>query len=150
MNKVVKLVVFNLDKQRYAIHLSAVERDVRIVEITPLPEAPEIVLGVINVQGRVIPVVNIRRRFSLPEREIDLSDHLIIVHTPRRIVAIVADAVYGIVELPEEEVILAEKILPRMGYVEGVVKLEDGMILIHDLDRFLSLDEEEALNRVMG
>src|SRR5277367_233894 len=68
------LVVFDLEEQRYALRLSAVEQVVRAVEITPLPKAPEIIRGVVNVHGRVVPVYHIRARFRLPEREIDLSD----------------------------------------------------------------------------
>lgn len=140
-------VVFFLDGQRYALHLSAVERIIRAVEVTPLPKAPEIVLGIINMQGRIIPVVNIRRRFRLPEREIDLSHQLIIANTAKRSVALVVDEVRGIIEQAQEEVVPAEVVLPGVKYVEGVVKLEDGMILIHDLDRFLSLEEEKALDK---
>jgi chemotaxis signal transduction protein len=66
MNKSIPLVVFTLDEQRYALHLDAVKRIVRAVEVTPLPKAPQIVLGVVNVQGKVIPVMNLRSRFSLP------------------------------------------------------------------------------------
>jgi purine-binding chemotaxis protein CheW len=149
MNHLNQLLVFILDEQRYALSLAAVERVVRMVDITPLPKAPEMVLGVVNLQGRVVPLFNIRQRFGVPERELNLSDQLIIAHTSRRTVALVADAVSGLIERPEEEIIRAEKILPGMEYVEGVVKLEDGMILIHDLDQFLSLQEENALDKAM-
>jgi purine-binding chemotaxis protein CheW len=142
-------VVFVLDGQRYALYLSAVERIIRAVEVTPLPKAPEIVLGIINMQGRIIPVVNIRRRFRLPEREMDLSDQLIIANTTKRSVALVVDEARGIIEQAQEEVVPAEVVLPGVKYVEGVVKLEDGMILIHDLDRFLSLEEEKSLDRAL-
>jgi purine-binding chemotaxis protein CheW len=145
-----QLVVFTLDEGRYALYLSAVERILRTVEITPLPKAPEIVLGVVNVQGRIIPVVNIRKRFGLPEREMNLSDQLIIARTSRRAVALVADEVSDVTQIPEEEVVKAEKVVPGMDYVEGVVKLEDDMVLVHDLDRFLSLEEEKALDEAMG
>lgn len=148
-NKSHQLVVFTLNEQRCALHLSTVERAFRIVEITPLPKAPEIVLGVVNVHGRVIPVVNIRRRFGLPDREMRLTDQLIIARTPKRVIAPLVDSVIGVAEYPEEEVIKAEKILPGLEYVEGVVKLEDGLILIHDLDKLLSLDEEKSLDEVM-
>jgi len=144
-----QLVVFYLDGQRYGLRLSTVERVVRAVEVTPLPAAPEIVLGVINVEGRIIPVVNVRRRFRLPEKETSLSDHLIIARTARRKVALVADSVSGIVDAPSAVVIDASEILPQIEYVEGVAKLEDGMALIHDLDRFLSLEENRALDEVI-
>ncbi len=71
-------VVFGLDEHSFALRLSAVVRVVRAVEVTPLPRAPEIVLGVINVQGRITPVFDVRKRFRLPAREISLSDQFII------------------------------------------------------------------------
>jgi purine-binding chemotaxis protein CheW len=145
-----KLVVFTLDDQRYALHLSAVERIVRAVEVTPLPKAPEIVIGVINVQGRIIPVFNMRKRFRLPEHEIELSDQFIIAHTAKRTVALVADGVKDIIDRSDQEIISAEEIVPGLEYVKGVVKLEDGLVLIHDLDTFLSLKEEIALDKALS
>lgn len=145
MEKLLHLVIFILNEQQYALHLSSVDRIVRIVKITPLPKAPDIVYGVVNLKGKIIPVINIRKRFRLPEREIHLSDHLIIAKTSMRTVALLADEVSRVVETTASEVIESEKILAYMDYVEGVVKLEDGLILIHDLDRFLSIDEEKAL-----
>lgn len=141
MNNTEQLVVFTLDENRYALYLPAVERVVRMVEITPLPEAPGIVLGVINLQGQVIPVINMRRRFNLADRELELGDQLVIARTPQRTLAFAAESVSSVIEYPQQKVIEGEKILPDMEYVEGVVKLEDGMILIHDLATFLSLEE---------
>lgn len=149
MNNSNQLVVFTLDDQRYALHLPSVERIVRSVEITPLPKAPDIVLGIVNIQGRIIPVVNIRKRFHLPEREINLSDQLIIANTSKRPVALLTEAVNEVIEQSGKRVITSEEILPGIKYIEGVVKLEDGMILIHDLDKFLSLEEEEVLDEAM-
>lgn len=143
------LVTFTLDEHRYALRLSAVERILRAVEAEPLPRAPEIVLGVINLQGRILPVVNIRKRFRLAEREVELTDHLIIARTSKRAVALIADSVTGVFELPDQEVIAADEILPGLEYVEGVVRLQDGVIFIHNLDRFLSLDEERTLEAAL-
>ena len=149
MDRVDQLVVFTLDEQQYAIPLAAVERIVRALEITPLPKAPEIVLGMVNIQGRVIPVFNIRKRFNLPEREISLNDHIILARTSRRPVALVVDEVSGVIDRSEGEVVAAEDILAGMEYVEGVVKLEQGMVLIHDLNKFLSLEEEIELGEAV-
>ena len=145
-----QLVVFDLDKQRYALRLSAVERIVMVAEITPLLKAPQIVLGVLNVQGRIIPVIDIRKRFNLPARETLLSDHMIIATPGARTVALVADAVSGVIERGDEEITLPDKIVPGLEYVEGVVKLEDGLILIHNLETFLSLEEENSLQHAMA
>ncbi|MGB9092805.1 MAG: chemotaxis protein CheW [Gallionella sp.] len=145
MKKPDHLIVFSLDRQRYALPLHAVDRVVRMVAITPLPKAPDIVLGVVNLQGHVIPVIDIRRRFSLPEKKIALTDQLVVAHTLRRPVALVADAVHDVIG-SAQGLIETENILPGLEYVEGVVKLTDGLILIHDLDRFLSLEEESSLD----
>ena len=144
------LVLFHLDEQRYALLLPVVEQVVRAVEITPLPKAPEIILGVINVHGQVIPVVDARKRFRLPEREVDLDDQIMIARTPKRLLALPVDSVEGVVGYSEEQVVVSEKIVPGIEYVEGVLKLSDGLILIHDLDKFLSLEEEKILNGAMS
>ncbi|MDD5180894.1 MAG: chemotaxis protein CheW [Gallionellaceae bacterium] len=144
-----QIVIFTLDDQRYGLPLSAVGRVVRMVDITPLPKAPDNVLGIINVQGRVIPVINMRRCFRLPEWGLALTDRLVIAHTARRPVALVADAVTGVLEYAEQEAAAAQDILPNVEYVAGVVKLESGLILVHDLDKFLSLEEDAALDRAL-
>lgn len=146
INKVEQLVVFKLDGQRYALYLNVVERVVHVVEITPLPKAPAIVLGLINFGGKVIPVVNIRKRLNFEEREIQLTDQLIIAKTSKRIIALMVDEVSGILENTAQEIIPTNNVLPNLAYVNGIIKLDDGLVLIHDLNKFLSLEEEELLN----
>lgn len=145
INKIKEIVVFKLDEQRYALYLSAVERVVHAVEITPLPKAPAIVLGVINFGGKVIPVVNLRKRLNLKERKIQLTDQLIIAKTSKRNIALLVDEVTGLLKNTVQEMILPDSVLPNLEYVDGIIKLEDGLVLIHDLDKFLSLEEEELL-----
>jgi len=145
----VQLVAFFLGDRRYALHLGAVERVIPPVDIIPLPKAPEIVLGLINLRGKIIPVLNVRRRFRVPERQIGLQDHFIIARTSRRVVALPVDSAGGVIEISGQEVTEASDILSGLEHVEGVVKLRDGMLLIHDLERFLSLEEEATLDRAL-
>lgn len=149
MKKSEFLIIFTLDDQRYALPLPAADRVVRMVAITPLPKAPGIVLGVVNFQGRVIPVINVRRRFCLPEREIALTDQLLIAHTGRRHVALVVDAVLEVIAYAAQSLSATENIVPNVEYVTGVLKLADDLILIHDLDKFLSLEEEDSLDQAL-
>lgn len=149
MNRMIRLVNFNLDDQKYALLLSSVIRIIRVVEITRLPEAPDIVLGVINMHGLIMPVFDIRKRFHLAQREMQLDDQLIIAHTSPRTVALLVDFVNDIIDISEEKIIAGENILPGLDYIEGVVKTEDGMVLIHDLEQFLSLQEKNALHEAM-
>jgi purine-binding chemotaxis protein CheW len=149
MKRLRELVTFSLDDRKFALCVSAVQRIVRVVEVTALPKAPEIVVGIINMQGKVIPVFDIRMRFQLPAREMQLSDQLIIASITKRTVALTVDSVDDVIEIPEERIIDAEQILPELEYVEGVVKTQGGMVLIHDLERFLSLPEEKALDEAL-
>ena len=150
MTQPTRLVVFRLDAQRYALPLASVERIVRAVETTRLPNAPAIVLGAINVAGRVLPVLNLRRRFGLPEREINPADQFLIAHTTRRTVVLVVDEALGMVECPATEIIQPIQIAPGLEQLQGVVRLDDGLVLIQDLEKFLSLDEARALDEAIN
>lgn len=149
MSQTAYLVVFALDEQRVALHLSAVERVVHAVEITRLPKSPDVVSGIINFQGQVVAVFDLRRRFRLPERELQLTDHIILARTAHRMVALVVDAVGAVVECADGETIPVDDVLPGTEYVVGVVKRPDGLILIHDLNTFLSLEEEQTLEAAL-
>ena len=143
------IVVFSVDNGRYALSLDAVIRVVRMVETTALPQAPEIICGVINFQSQIIPVINLRRRFRLPERSPQLTDQLIIARTSRRTVALAVDAVTSIVNSKTRPTTDPSVISAGLQYLKGVVTLDDGLILVNDLDSLLSLDEESALDQAM-
>jgi purine-binding chemotaxis protein CheW len=144
-----KFVLFTLNDQRIALHLSDVEKIARVVELTSMPNAPDIVMGVINVQGRIIPVVNLRKRFNLENRDIDLNDHFIIVRTTKRSMALWVDFVRDIVEIPKENIVENSSILPNLEYFEGAVKIQENIILIQDIEKFISLDEEKKLEKAI-
>ena len=149
MTERVELLVFRLDDQRYALRLGAGERFVRAVEVTPLPGAPAIVLGAIDVGGSVLPVLSLRRRFGLLEREIGVTDQFLIARTSSRAVALVVDEALGVIAVPADVVIGGGRIVPGLEHVQGVVALDDGLVLIHDLATCLSLDEERVLARAL-
>lgn len=148
------VVVFLLDEQRYAVHLHAVERVLPMVAASPLPRAPAIVAGVINVHGRPVPVLDLRARFGRPTRDYGLEGELLIVRTPQRPVAFPVDAVVGVAELDAGATIPTTTLLPGVGYVSGIAPTGDGLLFIHDVDTFLSLEEEaqlqEAVTAVQG
>jgi purine-binding chemotaxis protein CheW len=149
MSEHLQFVVFRLDEQRYGLPLEVVERIVRAAEMTPLPRAPAIVLGAIDVGGLVLPVLNAWRRFRLPEHEVSPADQFLIARTGGRTVVFVIDEAQGVIEVPAVEIVDVDEIVPGLDQIRGVVKLDDGLVLIHDLDKFLSLDEELALDQAM-
>ena len=131
------VVVFALDEVRFALSMNVVERVVRAVEVSPVPDAPPGVIGVINLHGRIIPVFDIRPRFNLAPREIRVSDHLLIAHAGDRDVAVLVDAAVDVVAADDTSVTLAADTLASLGAVEGVVVQGGAIVPIQDLSRFL-------------
>jgi purine-binding chemotaxis protein CheW len=144
-----QLVAFILGEQQYALPLATVQRVVRMVGVTPLPKAPEVVLGVIDFQGNIIPVVSMRKRFGLAEPESSVSDQLIVADSGTRNVALVVNSVIGVLERATEEVIEAQEVVSGAQYLEGITRLEGGMVFIHNLHRFLSQDEDRQLDALL-
>ncbi len=144
------MIGFWLDEHRFALELPAVERIVRIVEITPLPNAPAIMMGAINVEGRVIPAINLRARLGLRQRAVTLNDLIILARTPKRVLALVVDAVEDLHQRQSGQVQTATSIFPNLPYLKGIAKLNDGLVLINDLASFLSLDEEKELDTALA
>lgn len=139
-------VMFTLDGQRYALPLNAVSRIVRAAEITALPLAPAIVAGALDVGGRILPVFNLRRRLQLPDLPLALSHQFILAHTSRREVVLMVDAALGMIEAP------AQAVDPQATHPQpllGALSLPDGLVLIQDLEQFLSPSEDEALEQAM-
>lgn len=145
-----KLLIFDLSGLRCALPLAGIERILRAVEISPLPQAPEIVMGLVNVQGRIIPVLNIRKLFHLPETEPNLNDQIIIARTTTRLVAIPVDSAIGVAEYSAQDIIPSAELFPGIEYLEGVAKLHDGIIYIYNLDRFLTSDDETGIDPLLS
>jgi purine-binding chemotaxis protein CheW len=95
------LVCFRLDKHYYAIPLNYVDRVLRMVAIAKVPDAPEWMMGVIDLQGQVIPVLNLRKRFNLPEQTIHPDNRMIVLHHQKRLYAITADEVTQVTEISQ-------------------------------------------------
>ena len=144
-----QLLVFCLDGQRYALPLASAERVVQAVELTPLPGAPAVVAGAIDVEGRILPVLCLRRRIGRPPREIVPSDQLLIARIRERRVALLIDQAQGVIECELSAVADPAAIVPGLEQFRGVIQLADGMVLIHDLEKFMSADEAQALDSVM-
>ncbi|TAK72680.1 MAG: chemotaxis protein CheW [Betaproteobacteria bacterium] len=141
-----RLLLLTVGGQTYALHLEAVDRVLRMAEVTPLPGAPDPVEGVINIQGEVVAIVSIRRRLGLAHRDVAVSDSLVLARARARRLAIIAESVLGVVERPAGVVVSAGGLADGIQHIEGVLKTGDGLVLIHDLERFFSPEEEQSLD----
>lgn len=139
------LLVFRLEGQRCGLPVEAVERVLPMAAVTPLPQGPAVALGLLNLHGELLPVLDLRRRFGLPPADYGPGARLLVSWAGARRVLLPVDEVEEVVEIRREAVIPPEAILPGAGRLAGVVALPDGLLLIHDLEGFLSLEEERAL-----
>ncbi len=151
MEKSDNYIVFLLADQRFALPLSVVEQVEQVVEICPWPKMPGYIHGLINLHGEIIPVLNLRFLFGLESKEIELSDQLVIASSSARKLALLVDSTHEVFELDGSQVVNSDKILFEMLYIQGVMKLENGMVLINDIEEFLCPDNlkklEETLNK---
>lgn len=146
-NSVVLLAVEELN---LALNIEAVERVVRSVEIAPLPEPLRGILGVINMQGKIIPVFDLRARFGLPARDVRACDYLVIARMHSRTVALLVDSVAGVILGTEMQLTEISEILPHLECISGVIKIEDNLVFVHDLERFLSIKDYESLQLALS
>jgi purine-binding chemotaxis protein CheW len=144
-----QLVLFGLDSQRYALPLDVVERVVRAAAVIRLPGAPAIVHGAIDIHGEVLPVLSLRCVFRLRDRGIEPDDEFLVARTRSRLVALVIDSAHGVMECDAGDVITLDGTVPGLDHVRGLARLEDGLVLIHDLENVLSSADAEALDQAM-
>jgi purine-binding chemotaxis protein CheW len=141
--------MFRTENKPFALHLSVVERVLPMVAVSPLPGGPEIVLGAISLHGGVVPVLDLRRRMALPGCEYGPEAHLLVARAKQRVLALPVDEVTGVLRVAAEAVADPDELAPGLALLRGVAPLEDGILVIHDLDAFLSSEEEVALDRAL-
>lgn len=139
------IISLNLDDKIYAIDTAQVEKVILAVEIQKLPKAPEIVRGIINFHGEIIPVIDTSKLFHTTQREININDKIIIAYTEKRKIALIADSVNGLFSYTEEELIVPDNIIKGIKFIKGIIKRENQIIMIYDLDTFIDFSECEDL-----
>jgi purine-binding chemotaxis protein CheW len=142
-----EILVFSLAGQRYALWAADVRELLRAVAILPLPGAPRMVEGVINLRGRPVPVLDLRARFGLPGKPLEITEHLIVAAAGPRLVAIRADRALDLVGVALDDVSRGEF---QTGPAAGVVRLADGLAVIHELETFLQADEGAVLDGALA
>jgi purine-binding chemotaxis protein CheW len=137
-NPMNNFLIFQIDDQRFALTLSDVERVVRAVEVTPLPSAERYILGLVDVQGPVLMVVNSRKVLGIPEKEVELSDQFIIVKTSLNRVILVADSVIGVVPLAVQDLPSEKRYLEENNYIDFAARFDDSIVLVINLDKLIA------------
>lgn len=140
---VIQWVTFRLDGETYGINVMQVQEVLRMTEIAPVPGAPDYVIGIINLRGNVVTVIDTRKRFGLIPTEADDSTRIVIIESDNNIVGILVDSVAEVVNLRGSQIETA----PNVGndesskYIQGVFSREEDILILVDLNKFLSDDE---------
>ena len=140
-----QLVGFQLGNEEYGIDILKVQEINRIVKITRIPQSPDYVEGVINLRGKVIAIIDLRKRFSMPERAYDKQTRILVGEIEGMIVGLIVDAVSEVLRLPLNTIEPAPKIISKdkADYIKGVGKLEDRLLMLLDIDKILTGPDKE-------
>lgn len=147
--EIVQLVTFMLAEEEYGFQIEQVQEIIRMrnVKITTIPNAPGFVEGVINLRGRMIPVVDLRMRFGMPSEERGRANRIVVINVEERTVGCVVDEVVEVIRVPRDTV----EELPDLAvsiesdFIEGVARVEDRMVIVLDIKRMFSNDEQQSM-----
>ncbi len=143
-----QLVTFSIGEEEFGIDILKVQEIIRMVAITKVPKAPSFVEGVINLRGKVIPVIDLRKRFGMSSREHDKDTRIMVIEICSMIVGFVVDAVSEVLRIPQDTIEPPPPVVAGIesDYISGVGKLADRLLILLDLDRLLSTDEMRELS----
>lgn len=148
----VQSVGFYIGDDEYAIYINKVREIVPMQDIRKIPKSPQFVEGVINIRGKIIPILDLRKRFDLPHNESSLlSCKILIVELERNQVGLIVDNVSEVMRFYQDEI---EKAPPMFSsnigsqYIQGVAKINDKLIILLDVERLLSFEEMSVLERI--
>ncbi len=141
--KVTQWVTFSLGDENYGVDVMRVQEVLPMTEIAPVPGAPPFVLGIINLRGNVVTVIDTRMRFGLAPRESDKASRIVVTETNDQIAGILVDSVAEVVEVGHQEIDTA----PNVGneessrYIYGVVSRQDDLLILVDVNKLLTKEE---------
>ena len=147
--ELLQLVSFHLGAEEYGIEILSVQEIIRMMDLTRVPNSPGFVEGVINLRGKVIPVIGMRKRFGLAAMEHTAQTRIIVVEVDGTVVGFVVDSVNEVLRIPADTV----EPPPRLAKVDremvkGVGKLENRLLLLLDVQKLLTQTEQTAMEEV--
>ncbi len=147
-DELLQLVSFNIGSEGFGIDILKVREINRMVDITRVPQAPHYVEGVINLRGKVIPIIDLRKRFSLETRDYDKNTRIVVVDILGHITGVVVDAVSEVLRLKAGTIEPAPEIVTGISseYIKGVAKLEDRLLILLDLSKVIDVGEMASLS----
>jgi purine-binding chemotaxis protein CheW len=149
-NPVIRWVTFRLENEKYGINVMQVQEVLRVTEIAPVPGAPEYVLGIINLRGNVVTVIDTRKRFGLESIDMDDSTRIVIIESDGQVVGILVDSVAEVVDIRSSNVEQA----PNVGtdesakFIQGVSSIDGELLILIDLNKLLTDEQWAEMNSI--
>ena len=149
-DELLQLVTFSIGVEEFGVDILKVQEIIRTMEITKVPRAQDFVVGVINLRGKVIPIIDLRRRFGLDSKGHDKHTRIIVIEINNMIVGFVVDSVSEVLRVPAGTVEPPPPVVAGVEseYISGVGKLQDRLLILLDLDKLLSNEDMEALSQI--
>ncbi len=139
-------VIFTTEDRHYAIPVAFVVQIIPAVWITAVHDGPDLLMGVIDMRGEVVPVIDFRRQFKLPDKEVVIDDKMIIARISNHAVAFFADAIVEVASLTEQSTVGSEDIFPGMeDFISGVARHQGRTVLIYAIEKLFPADEIENI-----
>jgi purine-binding chemotaxis protein CheW len=146
-----QLVVFALEDSSYGLDIQYVREINRMVEITPIPNAPDFVEGIINLRGVIVPVVDLSKRFALSEQENSKETRIVVIESKEHMLGLVVDEVSEVLRLAADQIDPANNMMTSgiaLDFIEGIGKVNDQLILILSPDKLFSSKEKMQLGKL--
>jgi purine-binding chemotaxis protein CheW len=149
-DELLQLVSFNIGDEEFGVDILKVQEINRMVEVTRVPNTPEYVDGVINLRGKVIPIIDLRRRFGMARKEQDKNTRIVVVELSGKVLGFVVDAVSEVLRIQKNVTEPPPPIVSgiKAEYITAIGKLENRLLILLDLERILSSEEHEDLRKV--
>ncbi|WP_019001111.1 chemotaxis protein CheW [Succinimonas amylolytica] len=143
-------VTFHLDREVYGINVMQVQEVLRYSEIAPVPGSPDYVLGIINLRGNVVTVIDTRMRFGIEPMEVTDSSRIVIIEAGGQVVGILVDSVAEVVDLSADDIDPAPNIGTEESaqFIKGVANLGEELLIIIDLNKLLTSEEWDEISRI--
>jgi purine-binding chemotaxis protein CheW len=146
-----QLVSFHLGSELYGIEITKVREIILITGITRIPQMPHYLKGLINLRSTVIPVVDLRALFGLPEGEMTDESRIMVIQANGRTIGIVVDAVSEVLRVKQEQIAPPPPTVEKLGrdYLTGLVKLDNHLLILLDIDKILGDQTEDVLDQAV-
>jgi len=146
-----QLVSFSLSDETYGIEITKIQEIILVGKITQIPETPHYIKGLINLRSSVIPVIDLRARFSLPECGLSEESRIMVLNVGGRTIGIVVDSVNEVLRVSKDQVSPAPPTVASLGnqYMTGLVRLENQLLILLDVDQLFGDEESAALDGAM-